>query len=183
MTITDHIWADWPRDGQWYISPGVPWLAAGMPGACFCAGQRFRADDGFCVGHGFFVGDDFCVGAYFRAGNNFRAGNRFSAGDRVIVGRFCKVYDDACLGDDVHLGDGVRLGDYCTAVLDCGYEPQRGYRRYAAVERGVIYVYAGCHRFTLDVARRHWGSADYPHRNRGDSYLRWLDWVAAELDR
>ena len=39
----------------------------------------------------------------------------------------------------------------------------------------------GCHfAWSLDKARRHWGSPAYPDRARGDAYLRLIDFIEAE---
>src|SRR3990167_5631810 len=82
-------------------------------------------------------------------------------------------------GNSVRLGNGVSLGnDVRLVIADLGSEQTRKYGRCAYVGTDAIArLQAGCHHFTLAKARAHWGSTDYPERNRGDEYLALCDYV------
>jgi len=61
-----------------------------------------------------------------------------------------------------------------------GNEIGRGYTRSIILDNGVVYFMAGCHKFTLAKARAHWGSPAYPKLDRGEAYLRLIDFAEAE---
>ena len=121
------------------------------------------------------------VGTGVHIGDCCRLGSGCTLGDYCMLGDYCRLGSDCTLGDCCRLGSGCTLGDCCRQVLDLGHE-ERGYYRCAwTTGKGDVLMSVGCHfAWSLDKARRHWGSPAYPDRARGDAYLRLIDFIEAE---
>lgn len=72
--------------------------------------------------------------------------------------------------------EGANLDDN-EYLIDLGIELDRAYRRviFTGHTNGEPRIMAGCRYFTFAEARAHWGSPDYPYRERGDEYLALID--------
>lgn len=62
----------------------------------------------------------------------------------------------------------IRDVDLLFHVPSCDH---RGYTAYGCKTSGEWLLHAGCHVFTLDQAKQHWGKPLYLDRRRGDDYL------------
>lgn len=71
----------------------------------------------------------------------------------------------AALPDSIHVGWLIRaIGSRVPPLLHC---PDWDYPLYRAGDRYI----AGCRNFTYEQAIAHWGSDDYPCRERGDAFV------------
>ena len=89
-------------------------------------------------------------------------------------------------GADLHEADlsGANLHG-ATVPFSNSYMDIRNYTiHYRADENDILFI-AGCHKFSIDEARNHWGSSDYPSPARGRRmlatcemlYCWWLDGI------
>ena len=162
-------------------------------GTCVHIGNHCRLGNGCTLGNYCRLGNGCRLGNYCRLGDDCTLGNHCTLGDGCTLGNgcrlgnYCRLGDDCMLGNHCRLGNGCmlgnhcRLGDDCTQVLDLGYE-ERGHHRCAwTTGKGDVLMSVGCHfAWSLDKARRHWGSTTYADRSRGDAYLRLIDYIEAE---
>jgi len=155
-----------PVKNGWHILPN---------GNRVSLGNDVRFGNRVTLGNGVELGDDVVLG------DRVTLGNRVVLGNYVKLGNYVELGDDVKLGDRVKLGYCVKLGDGITDARDLGQETPRGYGRAIAYhpERGVLFC-AGCHNLTLTEAREHWGSPEYPDKDRGDAYLRLIDFAENE---
>lgn len=71
---------------------------------------------------------------------------------------------------------GANLRD---ADLIDGGQRVDGYRFIGWIKDGALWISAGCRDFTMDEARKHWGSTEYRDRALGDEALAILDRIEA----
>jgi hypothetical protein len=74
----------------------------------------------------------------------------------------------------------VERGQNKINLILFGNEVGRGYARSLTFYDKRLLFRAGCHQFTLTEARQHWGSPEYPDLERGDQYLRLIDFAERE---
>jgi hypothetical protein len=82
-------------------------------------------------------------------------------------------------------GSDLRWSDFRGAkgMLLLPVQDMRGYSFCHAIETDSGWrIRAGCRDFSIDEAKAHLGSEDYPDRQRGDDYLYAIEWLERKLN-
>ncbi len=174
MIWIEEISRKWKRDGDWRIAPaGLAWIAEGHH---IIVGDYASIGDGSSIGNythlGYYasigiythigdvtsIGDGTSIGNYTRIGDGTSIGAGTSIGNGTHIGDDVNIGDHTQIGDLTHIGGAASIGNDASEVIDLGYAD--GFRKCIANVKGVAYIGAGCHWFTLAEAIRHWESHD-----------------------
>ncbi len=75
---------------------------------------------------------------------------------------------------------GANLSNLARYIIDYGQE-SRGYRRVVFYNGKEFRIMAGCRYFTIDEAINHWGSKNYPAKERGKEYLKLIERIKEDV--